>query len=82
MNSTGQILKRLRGNTSREVVAGAVGISVSALGMYEQGRRIPRDEVKVRLARFFGVGVETIFFTANAHNKCSCSGGVKPLEKE
>ena len=52
MNSTGQILKRLRGNTSREVVAGAVGISVSALGMYEQGRRIPRDEVKVRLARF------------------------------
>lgn len=67
MNSAGAILRRLRGTTPREVVADAVGISVSALGMYEQGRRTPRDEVKIKLARFFGVGVETIFFASKTH---------------
>ena len=63
MNSMGLILKKLR----REAVANAVGISISALGMYEQGRRIPRDEVKVRLSKFYGVPVEKIFFTRNTH---------------
>lgn len=61
MNSMGLILKKLRGNIPREAVANAVGISISALGMYEQGRRIPRDEVKVRLSKFYGVPVEKIF---------------------
>lgn len=67
MNSMGLILKKLRGNIPREVVANAVGISISALGMYEQGRRIPRDKVKVRLSKFYGVPVEKIFFTRNTH---------------
>ena len=31
----------LRGNKTQEEVAKALGISVSALSMYEQGRRIP-----------------------------------------
>ncbi len=53
----------LRGNRTREEVAKAVGISVSALGMYEQGRRMPRDEVKVNLANYFNKDVQSIFFT-------------------
>ena len=36
-------LRELRGNISRETVADAVGISVSAISMYENGERIPRD---------------------------------------
>lgn len=70
MNELGLILKKLRGNLPRCVVAKAVGISVSALGMYEQGRRIPRDEIKVKLSNFYGVPVEEIFFTHNTHLKC------------
>lgn len=67
MDKASQILKKLRGETPREKVAKSVGISVSALGMYEQGRRIPRDEVKVKLAKFYGVPIESIFFTSKQH---------------
>ncbi len=62
--SIGKKLTALRGNSSQEEVAKAVGISVSALSMYETGNRIPRDEIKVKLARYYESTVETIFFTA------------------
>ena len=35
----------LRGEKSREEVAFSIGISASALSMYETGQRIPRDEI-------------------------------------
>lgn len=60
-----QIARRLvglRGNRTREETAKAVGISLSALGMYETGRRVPKDEIKIRFARYFGVTVQDIFF--------------------
>lgn len=55
-------LRDLRGNKEADEVAKACGISRSALGMYEIGARIPRDEVKVRLARFYKTSVQDIFF--------------------
>ncbi len=55
-------LIKLRGEKSREVVANACGISISALAMYEQGERIPRDDIKIRLAKFYESTVESIFF--------------------
>ena len=64
MNSKiiGKKLVELRGKVSQEYVAKACGISVSALSMYEQGNRIPRDEIKVRLAEFYKTSVQDIFF--------------------
>lgn len=56
-------LRKLRGNKSRQEVADACNISVSALAMYEQGERVPRDEVKVRLANYYNRTVNYIFFT-------------------
>ena len=56
-------LVELRGNRSREDVAKIVNISCSALSMYEQGNRIPRDEIKVRLADYYGTSVQELFFT-------------------
>lgn len=55
-------LKELRGKRSLEEVSKALGISRSALGMYESGKRIPRDEIKVRISRFYQKTVEDIFF--------------------
>ncbi len=55
-------LIKLRGEKSRELVANACGISISALAMYEQGERIPRDDIKIRLAKFYESTVESIFF--------------------
>lgn len=60
----GQRLTALRikaKKTGREV-SKACKISRSALTMYETGMRIPRDEVKIRLADFYKTRVEDIFF--------------------
>lgn len=62
-----KILRKLRGDKSREEVAEACGISVSALGMYESGNRIPRDEIKIKIARYFKRSIESIFFTHQSH---------------
>ena len=51
----------LRGERSQEEVAKALGISVSALSMYEQGNRIPRDEIKVKMAEYYGISIESLF---------------------
>jgi transcriptional regulator with XRE-family HTH domain len=55
-------LRLARGEMSREDVAVACDISVSALSMYENGQRVPRDEIKVKLAKFYGKSVEELFF--------------------
>ena len=60
----GEKIKNLRekNNISRENFANAVEISQSALSMYENGQRIPRDEVKLRIARFFNTFNRGTFF--------------------
>lgn len=63
-NDIAERLRELRGNRPRIDVAQACGISVSALTMYEVGERVPRDEIKVKLARFYGTTVENIFFAS------------------
>lgn len=63
----GKRLTALRGEEKRETVAAAVGISVSALAMYETGKRIPRDEIKVRLAQYYNRSIESIFYAAQVH---------------
>jgi len=58
----GARLRKLRGNFSQSFVAKACGISASSLSMYENGNRIPRDDVKARFAKLFGKSVQYIFF--------------------
>mgnify|MGYP003307199460 CR=1 FL=1 len=63
MKDVGERLRQLRGNISRKKVAEICGISVSALAMYENGERMPRDEVKIKLAALYGRSVGSLFFT-------------------
>lgn len=65
MKGYGSKLRELRGERSREEIAGAVNVSVSAIAMYENEERSPRDEIKLWLADFFGKTVQEIFFTRN-----------------
>lgn len=58
----GKRLRAIRGDKTLTEVASAIGISVSAMTMYECGERIPRDEIKVKLAEYYGVSVESLFF--------------------
>ncbi len=61
-NVIGKKLIALRGGKTQEEVAKAIGVSVSALSMYEQGNRIPRDEVKMKLSDYYKISVESLFF--------------------
>ena len=60
--SSGEILRTLRGKRSVAEVAKAVDVSNSSYIKYERGERVPRDEVKTRIARYYGSSVESIFF--------------------
>ena len=60
--SCGAKLKELRGDMTQECVAKAVGVTKSAWAMYERNERTPRDEVKVRISKFFNKSVQDIFF--------------------
>lgn len=59
----GRRLRELRGvfRTQREV-ADAIGISPSALSMWENGERVPGDEAKIALARYYNVSVQELFY--------------------
>ena len=58
----GKKLKELGGEKSRERVARDIGISTSAIQMYENEERVPRDNIKIALAKYFGTTVQEIFF--------------------
>lgn len=58
----GQRLIKLRGDKTQEEVANAVNISVSALSMYERGERIPRDNIKIRIASYYKRPIHKIFY--------------------
>lgn len=62
--SVGDRLKDARiekGYTIKEVAEGCK-ITESAVRMYELGYRVPRDGIKIRMAKFFGKTVQYLFF--------------------
>ncbi|MFH5834587.1 helix-turn-helix transcriptional regulator [Proteiniclasticum sp. C24MP] len=58
----GEKLILLRGERTQEEVANSVGIARTTLAMYEQDRRIPRDQIKIRLASYYRTPIQDIFF--------------------
>lgn len=58
----GNRLKTLRGDKTIKEVAESLSISESALSMYETGNRIPRDEIKIRIAQYYDRSVQSIFY--------------------
>lgn len=61
--SIGAKLKSLRGAKTQQEVAKDLNITKSALAMYERDERVPRDEIKVRIANYYGESVQSIFFS-------------------
>ena len=53
---------RAQRGISRAALAREIGVSESAVQYYETGQRSPRDEIKVKIANFFGVSVLDIFY--------------------
>lgn len=69
--TTGMILRKLRGDRTQEEIAAILGITKSSWAMYERDERVPRDEVKIRIANFFVKTVQELFYTPIEHYKCS-----------
>ena len=61
-------LIRLRGNRTQAEVAKEIGVSTSAYTMYETGQRVPRDEVKSKIAKLIQ-SYSTIYFFSLGCNK-------------
>lgn len=60
-----KIAKRLvkcRGDRSQKEIAEAVGVTVMAISLYECGERVPRDEIKVKLANLYGMTIDELFY--------------------
>ena len=70
MNSKeiGKKLVMLRGSRSQEDVSSSIGISTSALSMYERGERIPRDSIKIRISEFYNEPIQDIFYPKITRN--------------
>jgi DNA-binding XRE family transcriptional regulator len=69
--TTGMILRELRGTKTQEEIASDLGITKSSWAMYERDERVPRDEIKVRIAKYFGKSVQELFYAPIEHYKCS-----------
>lgn len=65
-----EIAKRLveaRGSRSQQEAADMIGISRSALGMYELGLRVPKDEVKIKISKAYGIPIQDLFYGGDCH---------------
>lgn len=73
--AVGKRLRELRGHRSKEEIAYRMGISVTSVCLYETGKRMPRDEVKIKLADFYGLTVQELFFPeqGKGEKKSTCS---------
>lgn len=60
MNKFGERLKELRleKNLSQDKLAKAVGLTHTAIGLWEQGKRIPNLDAVISLAKFFNVSLD------------------------
>ena len=60
-------LLELRGEKSRKEIAAMLGITPQGLGMIERGQRTPSLATAKKIADFYGVAVEDIFFDRSRH---------------
>ncbi len=61
-NKIGKKLRELRDHKTQKEVAEEIGVFQSTYSMYESGERIPSDEKKIAIAKYFNKTVQEIFF--------------------
>lgn len=71
-------LRKKYKKTTKEVANGC-NISRSAISMYENGKRIPRDDIKIKLANYYNVSIEEIFYPIQPRNEAKRLGDIKSI---
>ena len=54
---------RKKKGVSRAEVAKAVGVTRSAIAMYEQGKRMPKDNIKTAISKYYSKSIGYIFYS-------------------
>ncbi|MFA5385900.1 MAG: helix-turn-helix domain-containing protein [Eubacteriales bacterium] len=62
------VLIKLRGDRSRQVVAKEIEITPQMLGAVERGDRTPSLPLAKKIADYYGVSVDDIFFEEQGHD--------------
>ncbi|GAK08976.1 helix-turn-helix domain-containing protein [Geomicrobium sp. JCM 19038] len=60
---------RIETGMTREEVSNAVGIHFNSMCSYEHGSSLPRPNAMLRIADFYGVDVQDIFFIRKEQRK-------------
>lgn len=65
------IFKMLREelNYTQKDIAGKLGVSISTVGMWETGRRLPSPELYEQIADFFNVDIDYLYARTNIRQK-------------
>lgn len=59
-------LRKRKGVTQTEV-AKALGVPATTYNAYETGQNVPRDDMKLKIADYYGRSVQFIFFKQITH---------------
>lgn len=62
MQTIGQKLIALRGDKDIDEVANSIGVTKQAIWNYENDKRVPRDDIKKKIADYYKKSVSYIFF--------------------
>lgn len=62
-----EVMISLRGNATQRDIAKKLEIPLSTYAMIELGHRFPRRDLQFKLADFFGVTVDELFFNKIDH---------------
>lgn len=73
--SIGMKLRALRQAKKKTLSQAAADLNItkSALAMYERDQRVPRDEVKVRISRYYEEPLDSLFFERSEHYTCTAA---------
>ena len=71
--TTGEKLRQLRADSSIRELTSALGITYQSYWNYENGSQVPRDDIKLKIAQYYGLTVDEIFFAQPAHGTCECT---------
>jgi len=67
------VLIKLRGDMSRSTVAKQLGITPQMLGAIERGVRSPSLMLAKKIAVYYGVSIDDIFFEDQGNTRFLCS---------
>lgn len=81
MRTIGDTIKILREERrmSQEQLADALNISRSSIGMYESGKRIPKDDIKELICDYFNVDMNYLHGKTNTRNSTREGEAIKNL---